>query len=144
MAPPQDGKAAEVKEESVPQRPISDVVFIIGTPFFYICFEIFFVFVSMYLYANFFVCVCEWWIAMKKEASPLVEKFQLTEESNSLWAFFFYLSFISNLVQLRSDQKKKKTEKNEDWEKVKETDCLVQFVLVIFGKFKPTVVISGI
>ncbi|XP_022869092.1 5'-methylthioadenosine/S-adenosylhomocysteine nucleosidase 2-like isoform X2 [Olea europaea var. sylvestris] len=52
MAPPQDGKAAEVKEESVPQRPISDVVFI---------------------------------IAMKKEASPLVEKFQLTEESNSLF-----------------------------------------------------------
>ncbi|CAI9764355.1 unnamed protein product [Fraxinus pennsylvanica] len=52
MAPPQDGKEAEVKEESVPQRPISNVVFI---------------------------------IAMKTEASPLVEKFQLTEESNSVF-----------------------------------------------------------
>lgn len=58
MAPPQDGKAAEVKEESVPQRPISDVVFIIGTPFFYIYFEIFLcLLVCIYMLTSLCVCV---------------------------------------------------------------------------------------
>ncbi|KAL7098861.1 hypothetical protein ACP275_09G045200 [Erythranthe tilingii] len=53
MAPPHDDKAAaEVNDEQIPKRPISNILFI---------------------------------IAMQTEASPLVDKFQLAEEADSVF-----------------------------------------------------------